>query len=385
MERVGFIGVGKLGLSLALILEEAGYNVVCFDKSENQRTNIKNKTLKTVEPHIETMLQKSSNLTVVDSIKEVYALPSIFMVVLTPSLSNGSYDHTAVDDVVKSLLAENEATPDYTDKLLVITCTVMPQYTATIQERLSKYNYHVCYSPEFIAQGDIVKGMKCPDLVLIGHSSEFAKKKLSEFYTNYVVNTPEFAYMTPLEAEITKISINCFLTTKISFANTIGDLVVKVGGNPQVVLNAVGSDSRVGKKFLRWGHGFGGPCLPRDNRALCYFSKTIACRNKIGEVTDEINVDHLKNLLDYIVSINTEKKPLFFNGVVYKKNTTILEESQQLELAKEAVKLGMKVFIHDSESVLKSLESLYGDRFSYLYELDTAESNKYLDLNEYIQ
>ena len=136
---------------------------------------------------------------------------------------------------------------------------------------------------------------------------------------------------------------------------------------------------------MRPGYGFGGPCLPRDNRALCYFSKTIACRNKIGEVTDEINVDHLKNLLDYIVSINTEKKPLFFNGVVYKKNTTILEESQQLELAKEAVKLGMKVVIHDSESVLKSLESLYGDKFTYLYELVGTESSMYLYLNEYIQ
>jgi nucleotide sugar dehydrogenase len=227
--------------------------------------------------------------------------------------------------------------------------------------------------------------MKCPDLVLIGHTSEFAKEKLTTLYSNYVTNKPEFAYMTTLEAEITKISINCFLTTKISFANTIGDLVVKAGGNPQRVLNAVGSDSRVGKKFLGWGHGFGGPCLPRDNRALCYFSKTIACRNKIGEVTDEINVDHLKNLLDYIVSINTEKKPIFFNGVVYKKNTTILEESQQLELAKEAVKLGMKVIIHDSEGVVKSLESLYGDRFTYLYELTGNESTQYLDLNKYIQ
>jgi UDP-glucose 6-dehydrogenase len=177
METLGFIGVGKLGLSLALIVEEAGYNVVCFDKSETQRTHIKNKTLKTVEPYIEEMLAKSSNLTVAANLKEIYALPSIFVVVLTPSLSNGSYDHTAVDDVVNALLAENEANPDFTNKLLVITCTVMPQYTATIQERLSKYNYHVCYSPEFIAQGDIIKGMKCPDLVLIGHSSEFAKKK----------------------------------------------------------------------------------------------------------------------------------------------------------------------------------------------------------------
>lgn len=385
METIGFIGVGKLGLSLALILEESGYKVVCFDKSSEQRMHIANKTLTTVEPGIEEMLQKSKNLHVADSLQQVYKLPAIFVVVLTPSLANGSYDHSAVDDVVNTLLAENEKNPDYSDKLLVITCTLMPQYTKTVQERLSKYNYHVCYSPEFIAQGDIVNGMKCPDLVLIGHESEFAKQKLTQIYNTYVTNTPEFAYMTPLEAEITKISVNCFLTTKISFANTIGDLVVKVGGDPKKVLNAVGSDSRIGRKFLRWGHGFGGPCLPRDNRALCYFSKVISCRNKIGEVTDEINVDHLYNLVDYIKSINTDNKPLFFNSVVYKKNTTILEESQQLELAKEAVKSGMKVYIHDTESVLRSLESLYGDKFFYIYQLSGNESDVYLDLNKYIQ
>jgi len=385
MESIGLIGVGKLGLSLALILEEAGYKTICFDKSESQKNNIKNKTLITLEPYIETMLQKSSTLLVVDSLQSIYTLPVSFIIVLTPSLSNGSYDHSAVDDIVNMLITENENKPDYTDKLLVLTCTVMPEYTKTIQERLSKYNYHICYSPEFIAQGDIIKGMKSPDLVLIGHESEFAKNKLTEIYKRYLINQPTFAYMTPLEAEITKISTNCFLTTKISFANTIGDVVVKAGGNPQRVLDAIGSDSRVGKKFLRWGHGFGGPCLPRDNRALCYFSKRIACRNKIGEVTDEINVDHLKNLLEYVISINTDKRPLFFNGVVYKKNTTILEESQQLELAKEAVKVGMKVYIHDSESVLKSLESIYGDKFTYVYNLSGNESNLYLDLNKYIQ
>jgi UDP-glucose 6-dehydrogenase len=104
----------------------------------------------------------------------------------------------------------------------------MPQYTKTVQERLSKYNYHVCYSPEFIAQGDIVKGMKCPDMVLIGYESEFAKKySHAEYSRSLCTNTPEYAYMTPLEAEIQKISVNCFLTTKISFANTIGEYCCK--------------------------------------------------------------------------------------------------------------------------------------------------------------
>jgi UDP-glucose 6-dehydrogenase len=104
MESIGLIGVGKLGLSLALILEEAGYKTICFDKSESQKNNIKNKTLITVEPYIETMLQKSSNLVVVDSLQSIYTLPVSFIIVLTPSLSNGSYDHSAVDDIVNMLI-----------------------------------------------------------------------------------------------------------------------------------------------------------------------------------------------------------------------------------------------------------------------------------------
>jgi nucleotide sugar dehydrogenase len=381
---IGFIGVGKLGLSLALIFEEAGHQVVCFDKNESQRKNIKNKTLKTIEPYIEDMLVKSKNVFVVDSYDKIYNLQTNFIIVLTPSLPNGAYDHSAVDDVVNNLLIENEKNPDYSDKLLVIVCTVMPLYTQSVQEKLAKYNYHVCYSPEFIVQGNIVNGMKIPDLVLIGYTSEWAKEKITSLHKSYLVNQPDFTYMTPSEAEITKISVNCFLTTKISFANTIGDIVNKVGGNPQTVLSAIGCDSRIGKKFLRWGHGFGGPCLPRDNKALCFFSNQLGIKNKIGEASDAINIDHLQNLTEYLLSVNKQNKPYFFDSVVYKRNTTILEESQQLELAKVIQKKGMKVYIHDSENILKSLECLFGENFNYIYELTGNEENMFFCVNKYI-
>lgn len=381
---IGFIGVGKLGLSLALIFEEAGHTVVCFDKNEVQRNNIRDKSLKTIEPYIEEMLVKSKKISVVDSYKEIYNLSTSFIIVLTPSLPNGAYDHSAVDDVVNNLLLENEKNPDYSDKLLVIVCTVMPLFTQTVQDRLSKYNYHVCYSPEFIVQGNIVKGMISPDLVLIGCTSDWAKEKITSLHKSYLINQPEFAYMSPSEAEITKISINCFLTTKISFANTIGDIVNKTGGNPQTVLSAIGMDSRIGKKFLRWGHGFGGPCLPRDNKALCFFSNQVGIKNKIGEASDAINVDHLQNLVEYILLENTQNIPYFFDSVAYKKNTTILEESQQLELAKELQKRGMKVYIHDSENVLKSLECLFGERFNYIYTLTGNEKTRFFCVNNYI-
>jgi UDPglucose 6-dehydrogenase len=242
----------------------------------------------------------------------------------------------------------------------------------------------VCYSPEFIAQGSIVYGMKNPDMVLIGGENDSAVQKVVEVYKRYVTSDPQYSLMRLSEAEICKISVNCFLTTKISFANTVGDIVLKAGGDPQRVLNAVGADSRIGKKYLRWGHGFGGPCLPRDNRALSFYADKVGIQNKVGIASDEINVDHLARLVEYVKEKNLTKRPVFFNGVVYKKNTTILEESQQLELAKLCAKEGMYVILHDSEVVLNALEKVYGEKFEYRYKLEGNEEEKYFDLNKYV-
>ena len=117
-----------------------------------------------------------------------------------------------------------------------------------MQKRLDKYNYKVCYNPEFIAQGDIINGMIRPDMVLIGGSPS-AADKLEGIYKTLLKNNPKICKMSTTEAEITKIALNCFLTTKVSFSNLIGDIVVKAGGNPSVVLNAIGSDTRAGNKF----------------------------------------------------------------------------------------------------------------------------------------
>lgn len=383
--NLGLIGAGKLGLSLALILEEAGHTVYCTDTNKNQRDLIRTKQLKTVEPQIESMLSKSKTLEVVDTLEGVYKLPVNFLVVLTPSLENGSYDHSAVDAVVDGLLAENEKAPDYSDKLFVVVCTTMPKYCMTVQERLKKYNYKVLYSPEFIAQGSIVQGMKNPDMVLIGGEDMSAMETLKNIYASYVKNTPQYSLMSLTEAEICKISLNCFLTTKISFANTIGDIVIKVGGDPSKVLDAVGADTRVGKKFLRWGHGYGGPCLPRDNRAICYFADSIGIQNKIGIATDELNAIHLDRLVEYVVSQNDKNKPFFFDGVVYKKNTTILEESQQFELAKKLSQKNHEVVIHDTPYILKTIEEQYGTQFKYATSLTGSEEQDYFCLNAYVK
>jgi len=383
MEKIGVVGVGKLGLCMALIFEKAGYNVISYEKNTQHAEAIKNKTLQSVEPGVKPLLHESKKISIT-SLEDIYTLPIIFVVVATPSLPNGSYNHSAVDNVIEELLMLNKNNPDYKKKTLVISCTTMPKYCESVQKRLEEYNYDVCYNPEFIAQGDIIHGLKNPDMVLIGHTNQDSCEKVIKVYKQFLENTPTFHTMALTEAEITKISLNCFLTTKIAFANTIGDIVIKAGGNQDVVLKAIGSDSRVGGKFLKWGHGFGGPCLPRDNRALSFFSKSINIVNDIGNTTDISNKKHLENLFYYIKKINSENKPIFFNSIVYKKNTYILEESQKLELALLCVKNHLEVIIHDDEKVLNELQTKYKNDFVYLFTLVGNEMTIYFDINQYI-
>ncbi len=173
--------------------------------------------------------------------------------------------------------------------------------------------------------------------------------------------------MNRTEAEITKIAINCFITTKISFANTIGDLCLTKGANPVRVLKAIGGDSRIGTKYLNWGHGYGGPCFPRDNRALCLFSRQQGVDNLIGEATDVTNKNHLEFLKHRLLQLQKASgKQFLFRDLAYKPGTTILEESQNLFLAQQLDLEGYSIYVQETDEVKAELEKLSPHRFLYV-------------------
>jgi UDPglucose 6-dehydrogenase len=183
--------------------------------------------------------------------------------------------------------------------------------------------------------------------------------------------------MTRKEAELTKISINCFITTKISFANTIGDLCVHEGLNADRVLKAIGSDSRIGRKYLNWGHGYGGPCFPRDNRALCFYSAGQTVRNRIGEATDETNASHLQFLVDTLTALAKQTgKQFLFRDLAYKPGTNILEESQTLALAKALDVRGFPIYVQESSEIQNELQTQSKGQFLFV---DSS-----IDITEYI-
>src|SRR5687767_11915583 len=167
--------------------------------------------------------------------------------------------------------------------------------------------------------------------------------------------------MSRLSAEICKLATNCFLTTKIAFANAIGDLAAMAGAQPDKILAAIGSDSRIGEKYLGYGYGFGGPCFPRDNRALGYFADNLGYDLKLSKATDQSNKEHLDFMFGQMNANHIDDGAIVFEHVTYKPGVNILEESQPMALALLLARAGKKVKICDSKAVIEEVKQNYGD------------------------
>jgi UDP-glucose 6-dehydrogenase len=162
-------------------------------------------------------------------------------------------------------------------------------------------------------------------------------------------------------AEITKIGINCFLTTKISYANMMGDILTKSNLSNEIdsVLKAIGGDTRVGNKYMKYGFGFGGPCLPRDNRALGHYAKELGMELNLPFTVDEFNKEHASFLKDLFIKQNPDKTvPFVMNYITYKRGTDILEESQQFKLCLDLLNEGYYLNVIEIDAVSKQLSDL---------------------------
>ena len=388
-KNITVIGIGKLGLGFALLLEHAGYNVLGVDIFQDYVNRINEKTMEFSEPNYNCLLQKSENLKATTNIDEGLNHSNlIFIIVQTPN-GGGSrfYDHSILSNLLEKI---NNKKPS--NKHFIIGCTVMPNYIQDIGKELIK-NCKECtlsYNPEFVAQGDIVNGFLNPDMILVGTESDEVKNILKEMYDAMTNNQPTYCFMKPTEAEIVKISLNGFITTKISFANMVSDLCdVLPNVDKSTVLQAIGSDSRIGTKYFRPGTSFGGPCFPRDTRALKQLMDQNGIQSKILEATTEYNNQHvifqMEQLLssDTIISDNMAKiltcnketingdETYIFTNVCYKDNSKIpiIEESAKLKIAEKLVKMhNKKVHIKDVEPIINEVKKEYGSLFLYQIE-----------------
>jgi nucleotide sugar dehydrogenase len=362
MEKIGIIGIGRLGLCFALNLEKVGFTVVGVDINESYVNSLNSKTFNSSEPFVNEYLINASNLdTSTDySLLMNDEISLIYIIVPTPSNVDGSFSHVYIDDAIDRLLSFGKSN---VKKHLVIGATTMPGYCEELAKRIEKYNYTLTYNPEFIAQGSIIHDQQFPDQILIGEGDEVATEFLKVLYGKMCKSSPEILILDRTSAEIAKLATNCFLTMKISFANAIGDLATKLNANPIGVLNAVGSDKRIGKKYMNYGFGFGGPCFPRDNKAIQKVAEAINYPLLLSESTVRVNELHLEFQFQQLIGLNQDSYD--FESVTYKPNTDIIEESQQLALALKLAFAGKKVILRNSKHIQSELENLYPNLFLF--------------------
>jgi nucleotide sugar dehydrogenase len=366
--KVGIIGAGRLGICFALLLEQSGYEVVASDIREDYVRKLKERKIDTHEPGVQELLSKSTNITFktgnLDVIRECDIL---YTLVATPSLPDGSYDVSAVWGVVNDI---QQSGLDVSGKSFVVGCTTNPGDCALFQKELEPYGVDVFYNPEFIAQGSIIKDLQNADMVLIGGNGNYIEI-LNEIYSKIQVTEPHIYTMSTSAAELVKLAVNCFLTTKISYANMVGEVMSLAGLDDEIssVLNAIGADTRVGPKYLKYGYGFGGPCLPRDNRSFAAYAKKLGLEYNLGKTTDDFNNEHARFLQKYFIKKNERNLPFWFQSIAYKEGTDILTESQQYGLCVDLLDAGYKVYVHESRAILDQVEdylkSTYGDRIGF--------------------
>ena len=341
--KIGLIGAGRLGICLALLIERAGFDVIASDVREDYVERLQNKVIFTNEPHVQDYLSQSENIEfTTDNQKLIDESDIIFTLVQTPSLEDGSYDVSAVWKVVQDLQNSNTK-----GKSFVVGCTTNPGDCDEFQKML---DMDVYYNPEFIAQGSIIKDLQNADMVLLGGKGKHLDALKELYYLiQFGFKDANVHTMSAKAAELTKIAINCFLTTKISYANMIGEVLAlsKLDTEIDTVLNAIGSDSRIGNKYLNFGFGFGGPCFPRDNRAFAAHAKSVGVQHNIGFTTDAFNEEHAEFIKEYFMHKNKKHLPFAFKYLTYKPGIDILTESQQYRLCVDLLNEGYHVYCMD--------------------------------------
>lgn len=366
MKNITVVGIGKLGLGFSLLLEKGGYNVCGVDIYPDYVELLNKKMYKTQEPEYNNLLINSKNFFATTNLEEGLNFSDIiFIIVQTPNYGgNRFYDHNILSSLlqkINSLKVEN--------KHLIIGCTVMPKYIDEIGNLLigDCKNTTLNYNPEFIAQGEIIKGFLNPDIILIGTYSDILVKKLKEIYSSFILSDAKYCILSPLDAEIVKITINGFITTKLSFANMISDVCDECGGDKNKVLQSVGFDSRIGNKYFRPGYSFGGPCFPRDTKALKLFVDNYNINSDLLTGTTKYNEEHIKYQAEQIFEKKKHNDTIEFTNVCYKENSKIpiIEESPKLKIANILKKKGKNILIKDSKELIDEVKKEYGNSFSY--------------------
>jgi UDPglucose 6-dehydrogenase len=358
--KISVIGLGKLGAPLAAVFASKGFDVIGVDMNAASVEAINSAQAPVDEPQLqELMTQHRERLRATLDIAEAITQSDVtFVIVPTPSDATGRFSNAALLRAMEDIGAALRRKTGY--HVVVVTSTVMPGSTGgEIRAALERHSGRVvgpalglCYNPEFIALGSVVRDMLRPDMILIGESDAKAGDLLESIYHRSCDNQPAVRRMNFVNAELTKIAVNTFVTTKISYANMLADICDRLpDANVDVVTQAVGSDSRIGTKYLKGATGYGGPCFPRDNAAFGVLARSLGARAELAEATDTLNRYQVERVMGAVEARLNDSGVVGVLGLSYKPDTAVVEESQGLALVERLLDLGRRVTAYDPKAL----------------------------------
>ena len=354
-------------------LAACGYRVVGVDVDERRLDLIRSGRAPVPEPQVADLLSKYRALISVtpDCQAAVAESGMTFIAVPTPSEPDGTYSLTHVQAVCEQIGCALQRKPGF--HVVVVTSTLLPRdmetgVLPTLERDSAKRcgrDFGVCYSPEFVAIGRVVHGLQHPDFMLIGESDERSGGMLETVYRRLAGDTVPVARTNFVNAELAKIAINTFVTTKISYANMLAEVCERIPGcDIDVTTAAIGLDSRIGPRYLKGGLGFGGPCFPRDNVEFSAMARRRGVEATLADATDAVNRRQARRILEQIRPRVRPGACVGVLGLTYTPHTDVVEESQGLQLAKAMADEGLRVTVYDPLG-MRNAERVLGRAVEY--------------------
>lgn len=359
-KNVSIIGLGKLGCSMAAGMASRGLNVIGVDVNRHAVDAVNAGRAPVQETGLGEMISANQERirATLNTEEAVMESDISFVIVPTPSDERGAFTLQYASYAFKALGQALRKKDGY--HVIVLTSTVLPGATRVgllpiLEKESGKKcgpDFGLCYNPEFIALGSVIRDFLNPDFYLLGQFDERSGDLLESIHNQVSENEAPVKRMSIENAELAKISVNSYVTMKISFANMLADFCENIpGGDVDVVSDALGMDKRIGRKYLTGGFGFGGPCFPRDNVALNFMGKALDVDSRLLEVNDDYN----RNLSTRYVKRLQKELPkgttVAVLGLAYKALSHVIEESPGVYLCKALSEAGFRVIGHDNLAV----------------------------------
>lgn len=367
--KIAIIGTGYVGLVTGTCLAETGNQVTCVDINEQKVTMMQQGQLPIYEPGLELLFHRNiiqERLFFTNNLASaIENAQIIFLALPTPPGENGSADLSYVLGAAKDIALL------ITSYKVIVTKSTVPVGTAdkvsAVFEQYTDVEVAVVSNPEFLREGVAVEDFMKPDRIVVGTTDERARRLMSELYAPYVRQGNPVIFMDERSSELTKYAANSFLATKISFMNEIANLCELVGANVDMVRLGIGSDDRIGKRFLFPGIGYGGSCFPKDVQALARSAEDNQYDFKILNSVMEVNAIQRKVFVEKLkkyYSGNIEGKVFALWGLAFKPETDDIREAPALYVIDELLKDGAKIVAYDPEAI-NNVKYLIGDKISY--------------------